>query len=91
MKGLELMPGGLTALEHVKIGTKVVGLNEGMSHFDAFSFHGVLFGKVIVGDGVVIEVGDFFHFCYMFDEDYSGNLKIYNGLKIEKSDHLDFD
>jgi hypothetical protein len=62
-----------------------------MSHFDAFSFHGVLFGKVIVGDGVVIEVGDFFHFCYMFDKDYSGNLKIYNGMKIEKSDHLDFD
>lgn len=81
------MPGGLTALEHVKIGAKVVGLNEGMSHFDAFGFHGVLFGKVIVGDGVVIEVGDFFHFCYMLDKDYSGNLKIYNGLKIEKSDN----
>jgi hypothetical protein len=28
MKRLELMPGSLTALKHVKIGTKVVGLNE---------------------------------------------------------------
>jgi hypothetical protein len=61
------MPGGLTALEHVKVGPKVVGLDKRVSHLNAFGFHGVLFGKVIVGDCVIIEIGDFFHFCYMLD------------------------
>ncbi len=47
-----------------------------MSHLDPFGFHWVLFGEVVVGDGVVVEVGDFLHFVrwldYDNDYDYSG-------------------
>lgn len=32
-----------------------------MGHFDSFSFHGMLFREVVVGDGVVVQVGYFFH------------------------------
>lgn len=61
MERLQLVPGGLTALEHVEVGTKVVGLDKGVGHLDAFGLHGMLFGEVVVGDGVVVKVGDFLH------------------------------
>jgi hypothetical protein len=54
--------GGLFALKHGEVLTEIIALNEGMCHFNAFGFHGMLFTEVIVGDGVVIEVAYLSHF-----------------------------
>jgi arginine/lysine/ornithine decarboxylase len=44
---------------NVKIFIEAVGINEGVGHFNAFGFHGMFFGELILGDLIVVQVCDF--------------------------------
>ena len=41
---------------------ELIALDEGMRHFYTFCLHRMLFGEVVVCDGVIIEVAYFSHF-----------------------------
>lgn len=61
MKKYKFFFGGLFALKHCEVLTEIIALNEGMSHFNAFGFHGMLLTEVVVGYRVIIEVAHFPH------------------------------
>jgi len=61
MKEAKFITTCLLALKHVKMFTKLIGLNKTMRHFDSLGFHGMLLAEMVVCDGVVVEVADFSH------------------------------
>jgi hypothetical protein len=62
MEHAQLLARGLFTLKHVEMLIEPVALDETVRHFDPPSFHGVFLAKVIVCNGIIVQVGHFSHF-----------------------------
>lgn len=65
MKKHQLIFSRLFRLKHLKMLVEIVALNEGMSHFYSFCFHGMLFAEVIVCYCIVVEIAYLTHMMYI--------------------------